>query len=186
MPDKKPINLLHSYRNLTPQFLAAESRMRRFSLAFLSLVIVSGLVIGIVFIILSQVASRLEDERSLAARHLITLSTKERMYLALVERLSSLGAVRSQIKDWGDLLTFVSSVIPKESWKELTVTDEQNIALTFKMDSLSSARELVDRLAATAQSEGKIRRLQLVNVYIPPTGGVEVSISFTPVFVANL
>lgn len=182
MPVTKPINLLHSYGNMTPQLMVAEARMHRFSLIFLSLVIAGGLFIGITYMILSQMASRLEEERLTTARQLSTFSTKESMYLALGNRTSRLGAVLSRQNDWGDLLTYVNSKIPKELWTELISSDEQTTTLTFKMDSLALARELVDRFADASEIDHKIRRPQLVNVYIRPTGGVEVSISFIPIF----
>lgn len=186
MPLKKPINLLSSYHSYAPQLLLIEQKVRRFSLIFLTLVISNGLIIGLVFIVLTQMASRLEDERFAATKQLTSLSSIESIYLAIGTRVARLNAILLQQNDWGDLLTFISTVIPKELWLELTASEDQKVTLTFKMDSLASARELVDKLAVAAQTKAKIRRPQLVNVFIPALGGVEVSISFIPVFTANL
>lgn len=160
--------------------------MRRFSFIFLTLVISAGLLIGLVYLLLTQTASRLEEERFVATKQLSSLSTRESMYLAIGTRVAHLGAILLQQNDWGDLLTFINTVIPKELWLDLMASDDQKVTLTFKMDSLASARELVDKLATVAQTEAKIRHPQLVNVFIPVLGGVEVSISFIPVFTANL
>lgn len=160
--------------------------MRRLSQFFLVIVVGSGILIGIIFIVLSQILSRLEEEKFAVEKRLANSAVKESTYLAIKGRVGHLGSLLSHQYDWGAVLQFVSSVIPKDSWTKFVSAQDQKVTLTFKTDSITTARELVDSLAEAARSQVKIRRPELINVFIPPLGGIEVSISFIPILSANL
>lgn len=181
MAVRKNINLLKVRQQLSPQFVAYETHLRRAAIGFFSISLVLGILSGAgYFVSKFQVDNYVNTKNQLLA-DIASQQQKEALLVSVRQRIGLVSKIFPTQLPWDEAISTVLSVAQPPELTTLTVDDKQRIQMVIKLNSVDEAVGAVAKIMQLT-SEKKIRSPQLTSLILNKDASVELSVAVLPVF----
>lgn len=180
MNDTK-INLIRRDVGKLREFTAIEDLLRRSTWWFLGGLLVSGVVIGGLFLFVRARVSQLEQEKARVVREINAQSTKEGLLLSLKERVNIASRALDSAKPWGKLFSMMQKISGDEFYNSISIEDSGRVQAVLNLPSVDEAVLAVTNMMGLSL-ERSLRSPQMLSFTLRDTGNVQLEVSFYPVF----
>ncbi len=155
--------------------------IRKITYGSLIALIVSGLVVGAVFLLVQSVERQRVEEKKVLVDELTRNTTKEGLLLSVAERSTVIGKILKGERNIRPLFGQFSSVIPLELLKSLSVDEGNNVVISATVPTIPQLVAVVDSLEKHVTQTQAINP-QLLSLSMGKDGGFVISFSFTAKF----
>lgn len=155
--------------------------IRKITYGSLIALIVSGLVVGSVFLLVQSVERQRVEEKKVLVDELTRNTTKEGLLLSVVQRSTVIGKILKGERNIRPLFGQFSSVIPLEFLKSLSVDEGNNVVISATVPTIPQLVTVVDALEKHAAQTQAINP-QLLSLAMGKEGGFVITFSYTAKF----
>ena len=181
MPTKlSDINLLKAKTLLTPQMIAIEEQLRKASLIFLGLLFLTGIFLGVGYLVLRQKYEGLFQKREDAKAAIAGEIRKEGLLMSIKDKLVLAEKVLDVQDSWPEVLHLTARIMGNKN-TSFSISDSRSIGLSIKTDSLEEAFAVVDQVLTEANAK-TLASPTLDGVQYQQDGTMRLSLTFTPTF----
>lgn len=175
------INLLTRKSFAFAQYGVLEIKLRTISLWGLGIFFVMGVVIGGMFLYMNSEVKKLESTKVELVREINEQSAKEGLLLALKDRILIAANALAAAKPWGIIFPTLIRISPRGGFSGLTVEATGLVNTHIEVTSVDDAAIIVTNMLAL-YNEHVIRSPRLVSFAMREDGGIQLALSFYPIF----
>lgn len=174
------INLLKRTAGGIAQLAFYEERLRAISWWALVALLVTGVIIGTSYVMVSQRVRSLEDEQSKLSQQISAASVKEGILLSLKQRLGVASKALAAARPWGKLFPLLDTIAPSSSFSTVSIDDLGRVNAVLELSTMEEAVAVVTNTLGLADQK-LLRSAQLLSFSLRENGTVQLGLSFLPI-----
>lgn len=176
MKEQNTINLLRT-KSTSPELLYWANRLRVAGIVSVGALLISGLVLGGVYLFLRKDTERLEQNKSELISRVSQERVKEGLLLSLKQRIGVAAKIQETEHSLGVVLDTVNRIADAKELIAVTSDEKQQIRIIVKTGSVEEAARVIANVLRMVQAKLVINP-QLVGLDLGSDGSVRITIAF--------
>ncbi len=178
---RRTINLIKTKTSVLPELEVAETYLRKAGSFLVISLVVSGLIVGGVFVYLSLSLERTQQDKQTLTRSITESSVKEGLLAAIKARSVIAGNIIGNQKPVARLFDTIAATAPSTNLASVSFDENSEVVIAVRAQSLDEVMVIANALIKQ-QEERRVNNPKLVSLTLSREGTIEASFSFVALF----